>query len=902
MANNASVAPIKFQQLLHLVQIGINKNAIKFHNISIGSHHVAITQDNKIIMIHIATRTITPLNIAADSAIIHPSTNVLALRSNNNLQIFNLDFKKQTKSAESADQILFWKWLNRHTIAYVTRKAAYHWSIDTDSKPQKAFDFTEERQVQIIGYDASADGNWLFVQAIAKPAKSDDYSIEGVLLLYNVPLKRYQPKMNAYGACFAYLNVNGRDATLFCFAKKDNQSTKLFIVEIGNNNNPLRVQSEIPFESQNDWIVSMVPSAKYGCIYSISIYGTVFLYDIQSAKCIFSRKVSNTGILLGVPHTETNGIITLNRGGIMALFHVDKDNYVSYITNTVGDAKLGVTIATRYNLSGADNIFKSRFEQLQSAGQYQQACKLAAAAPQGVLGGTSNIGLSSGGAKDIHHFRQCIANNKIPPIASITYNGVLSEYYFDTHTRASLKYMNDNERKEDANDASMLFYPTYCYAKVKRLNDDECKESDEFEYYMSVGLNSNIKMNEFKRKHLNLVIVLDQSGSMSAALDGNNFGYNYDETKTKMHVANQAVIALLTHLYKGDRFGLITFNQSTQTIQSLDLIQNINTNELNETILNIKHGGGTNLEQGYNAAIAMYMNMEYDAAYENRVMFVTDAQPNIGHTDSNTLLDLISLNALNENKRIYSTVIGVGLDFNSRLVQQITQTRGCNYFTVNSKTEFMNTMDEEFDYMVTPLVFDVVLTLKCEGNVCQIDKVYGSDEMVKTGEIIRMDTLFAAKRRSEEKGGGVKGGIQIIKLKKRGDSEEQNMNVEIEVSYEDRNGKRYKNEQMVALVSPPQQHNYKNDMIETDDNDDDAHNFYDNLGIRKGILLCKYVELITAWIENRSVSDNQLMINTKYKKLFIAFEKHFKKEMKMCGDEALQKEVDLMQILINLAV
>ncbi len=64
-------------------------------------------------------------------------------------------------------------------------------------------------------------------------------------------------------------------------------------------------------------------------------------------------------------------------------------------------------------------------------------------------------------------------------------------------------------------DGSKLFEPSYCYAKTAKLQlDGETKDNHKFEYYMTVGLNSNIKTEEFKRKHLNLIIVLDISGSM----------------------------------------------------------------------------------------------------------------------------------------------------------------------------------------------------------------------------------------------------------------------------------------------------------------------------------------------------------------------------------------------------
>eukprot|EP01084_Bolivina_argentea_P256981 432851_1 len=137
--------------------------------------------------------------------------------------------------------------------------------------------------------------------------------------------------MNAHGGCFAHLNINGRDATLFCFTKNDVMSAKLFVVELGNQKNPLRVQAKINFQQQNDVIVAMVPDSKYGCIYVISQQGTLFLYDIQTGRHVVSYRVSTTTTFLAVSHVDTGGVVILDRSGRVALFHVDRDNYVSYI-------------------------------------------------------------------------------------------------------------------------------------------------------------------------------------------------------------------------------------------------------------------------------------------------------------------------------------------------------------------------------------------------------------------------------------------------------------------------------------------------------------------------------------------------------------------------------------------
>ena len=45
---------------------------------------------------------------------------------------------------------------------------------------------------------------------------------------------------------------------------------------------------------------------------------------------------------------------------------------------------------------------------------------------------SKNIGLSTGGAKDINNFRENIKNGFFPISTDITYNGLFYDYYFDT--------------------------------------------------------------------------------------------------------------------------------------------------------------------------------------------------------------------------------------------------------------------------------------------------------------------------------------------------------------------------------------------------------------------------------------------------------------------------------------
>ena len=161
------------------------------------------------------------------------------------------------------------------------------------------------------------------------------------------------------------------------------------------------------------------------------------------------------------------------------------------------------------------------------------------------------IGFSVGGAKDINNFRLSIDNNKMPTDKSITYEGIFYDYYFDTGSGNEDDNDNDDGKDNIDDEKKPLFYPSYNFAKSKRPNalkvvpqskefdnldplffddnkavnddnDDLCYDGDDndFEYFMTIGLNSNIKETDFKRKKLNLVIVLDISGSMSRGFGG----------------------------------------------------------------------------------------------------------------------------------------------------------------------------------------------------------------------------------------------------------------------------------------------------------------------------------------------------------------------------------------------
>ena len=211
-------------------------------------------------------------------------------------------------------------------------------------------------------------------------------------------------------------------------------------------------------------------------------------------------------------------------------------------------------------------------------------------------------------------------------------------------------------------------------------------------------------------------------------------------------------------------------------------------------------------------------------------------------------------------------------------------------------------MDEEFDHMVTPLVFD--LQMKLESRGWEIEKVFGSPEADEaTGELMRINTLFPSKKEAGE----TRGGLVLLKLKKT--LSLFGSMLKLTVNYEDRIGDSDSSETIIAL-------------------DGAAPEFFENNGIRKGVLLARYASLLKNWmIDERqyahwsspwepSVDDDRgicippepsgsqwerqslpLMVADPYQKVFREFAGHFEDEMYDINDDNLEQELEILDYL-----
>ena len=505
------------------------------------------------------------------------------------------------------------------------------------------------------------------------------------------------------------------------------------------------------------------------------------------------------------------------------------------------------------------------------------------------------IGMSVGGAKDTNNFKANIDKGYLPKLDSITYEGQFYNHFFETG-------LNGKECKE-------LFCPSYSSAKRKNTF------SGEDELFLAVGLNSGIDEKDFKRKKLNLVVVLDISGSMGSNFDsyyydsmGKKISNKEDSKKKKMVIANESIVAMLSHLKDDDRVGVALFDHNSYKAKPLALVGNTDKEAIRNHILELTERGGTNWSAGYKEGLKLFDEVDLNKkGYENRIIFLTDAMPNTGELNKGKLFGLAKDASA---KGIHTTFVGVGIDFNNDLVEHVSKTKGANYFSVHSSTEFTKLLDTEFDYMVTPLVYD--LELKLTSTNYDIDAVYGSpDANIATGEIMKVNTLFP----SANNGEATKGGVVLLKLKRMNGHKDDV--IRLNVSYTDVNGKSFTNEQEVKVTS--------------------KKDYYNNSGIRKAILVSDYVSVMKNWlIDSRAGCNDEvkwvmedsvsimkrcmifppkhplypmvstwerkscpLKVSEGYKKLFQVLKTNYVSEMNALGDDSLNKELSIIDTLLS---
>ena len=175
------------------------------------------------------------------------------------------------------------------------------------------------------------------------------------------------------------------------------------------------------------------------------------------------------------------------------------------------------------------------------------------------------------------------------------------------------------------------------------------------------------------RVPLNLSVVIDRSGSM------------YDERRLEFVV--DAVKFLSDNLTAEDTVSIVVFADKAQVIATPDQARDKNfVKRAIDDIDLLEIGGGTQMALGMRAAIDE-VKKNLSPTKLNRVLVLTD-----GQTYAET--ECVELAAQNHEQISFSTM-GVGVDFNEKLLQRISQDSNGKYHFIGDPAEIPSIFEDE---------------------------------------------------------------------------------------------------------------------------------------------------------------------------------------------------------------
>lgn len=225
-----------------------------------------------------------------------------------------------------------------------------------------------------------------------------------------------------------------------------------------------------------------------------------------------------------------------------------------------------------------------------------------------------------------------------------------------------------------------------------------------------------------KRQALNLSFAIDISGSMALPLKQNevhtpyvqpNIFFNhgvqiggvvqggmnvlnssyYQQVKTKIQQACEAMHVAIRAMKDGDRVSIILFDDKVKTLCPSVLLNSESRINLHGLINTIKTYGNTNLYAGWlEAAQETAKYLSNDTL--NRIILLSDGQTNSGLTITDSICDSVK-KIFNTN--ISTSTFGIGEHFNEDLLSKMAESGNGNFHYIDDDGKLVSMFEEEFE-------------------------------------------------------------------------------------------------------------------------------------------------------------------------------------------------------------
>ncbi len=231
-----------------------------------------------------------------------------------------------------------------------------------------------------------------------------------------------------------------------------------------------------------------------------------------------------------------------------------------------------------------------------------------------------------------------------------------------------------------------------------------------------------------RNEPVDLMVILDRSGSMQGE---------------KIDSARQAIIDLVSQLSPEDRLALISYSTDVTLHAGLLPATPQNRERLIRTVAEIQASGGTNIEAGLQQGLDI-LNTREARRGRTRLILISDGLANHGITDPHDL-GIMATRAVTQEAAI--STVGVGLDFNERLMTTIADQGAGSYTFLETADGFATAFARELHISRTALATGLEISIPLSSGIRLLDGAGYPVEYRKNTALIRPGDLLTGQSR-----------------------------------------------------------------------------------------------------------------------------------------------------------
>ncbi len=220
-----------------------------------------------------------------------------------------------------------------------------------------------------------------------------------------------------------------------------------------------------------------------------------------------------------------------------------------------------------------------------------------------------------------------------------------------------------------------------------------------------------------ERKPMDLTMVLDRSGSM--------------EAEGRMDYLKRGLTKMSGQLQRGDRVDIVLFDDELCTPLENFVVGRDDPALLADVIDGLQPRGSTDLNLGLREGYRIAKAHADVQGRNRRMMLISDALLNTGEVDTDVVSEI---GKSYESAGIRLTAVGVGRDFNDKVLDQLSEKGKGAYVYLGSEAVVDRIFGAGFDSLVQTVAHDVHFSIDLPDSLA-IEKFYGEESSTRKEDV-----------------------------------------------------------------------------------------------------------------------------------------------------------------------